>query len=343
MATAYISPVRLHVFAFAGFVFPVFWLFNLFILLWLIVRKSYFLIIPLVALGASLQHWNNSFQISAKTIKDPETLERPVSIMSYNTRMLDYYKHSGLPGAPGDIFDFIFKQSPDIICLQEYFTSLQREEYTPSAMAARFRHYGYRQVEYSKLRDGNTGYGLAIFSKFPIVDQGAIQFENSQNMAIYSDINVNGKMVRIFNNHLESIGFQDHELSVLDSLDFRMSESQKQGLKIIGRKLNRAFRMRSTQAEALARHVSNSPYPVIVCGDFNDIPVSYVYRTMRGKMKDAFRESGSGFGGTYNGRLPSFRIDYIFHSPEFDSYNFKRFHLDYSDHFPIMTTIDLKK
>ncbi len=284
----------------------------------------------------------NSFQLKGRSINDESTLLKPLKVMSYNTRMFDYYNHSGIEGAPDEVFKFILQQNPDVVCFQEYFTSLKKNEYTPTQIIARFRQYGYRHIEYLKPRTGNTGYGLATFSKYPITNTGAIRFEKSNNQAIYSDIDVNGTKVRVFNNHLESIGFKDGDLSVLDTLDFRMNEYQRRGLRNISQKLTRAFAMRSNQAEALARHISNSPYPVIVCGDFNDTPVSYVYRTMRGSMKDAFREAGVGFGGTYNGRLPSFRIDYIFYSPQFQAYNFKRFPIKYSDHFPIMVTIDLK-
>ena len=97
---------------------------------------------------------------------------------------------------------------------------------------------------------------------------------------------------------MESVGFKEHDLSVLDSLDFRMTRSQKDGLINISDKLNRAFSLRSKQAEAIAQHIENSPYPVIVCGDFNDTPVSYTYRMMKTGLKDAFRQSGFGFGGT---------------------------------------------
>lgn len=284
----------------------------------------------------------NSFQFKGRNINDESTLQKPLRVMSYNTRMFDYYNHSGIKGAPDEIFNFILQQNPDVVCFQEYFTSLKKNEYTPTQIIARFRQYGYRHVEYLKPRTGNTGYGLATFSKYPITNSGAIRFEKSNNQAIYSDVDVNGTKVRVFNNHLESIGFKDGDLSVLDTLGFRMNEYQRRGLRNISQKLTRAFAMRSNQAEALARHITNSPYPVIVCGDFNDTPVSYVYRTMRGSMKDAFREAGVGFGGTYNGRLPSFRIDYIFYSPQFQAYNFKRFPIKYSDHFPIMVTIDLK-
>lgn len=342
MVTAYISPIKLHVFAFSGYLFPLFWIINLIFLIWLSIRRSALLLIPLLSLLISWTHWANSFQISGKSIAEESELEIPLRVMSYNTRMFDYYKHSGIPGAPDEIFKFILQQNPDIICFQEYFTSLKRHEYTPTQIIARFRQFGYKHIEYLKSRPGNTGYGLATFSRYPITNSGAIRFVNSNNQAIFSDIDVKGKTVRVFNNHLESIGFKDGDLSVLDTLEFRMSERQRQGLRNISKKLNRAFAMRSNQADALARHIANSPYPVIVCGDFNDTPVSYVYRTMRAGMKDAFKEAGVGFGGTYNGRLPSFRIDYIFHSPQFDTYNFKTFPLKYSDHFPIMVTIDLK-
>jgi endonuclease/exonuclease/phosphatase family metal-dependent hydrolase len=342
MGTAYSSPDKLHIFAFVGFAFPALWIINLFLVFWLIFRRSWLILIPAIALAITYSHWTDVFQLRSNKVENITSLQQPLTVMSYNTRMFDFYDHSNLPETPQKTFEFILGQSPDIICFQEYFTSLKREDYTPHAIATKFRAYKHKQIEYLQTHKGNTGYGLAIFSKHPIIDGGAIRFERSRNLAIYSDIDVQGTVIRVFNAHLESIGFQDDDLNVLDSLDFIMSESQKQGLINISTKLTRAFNMRSSQAEALALHISNSPYLVIVCGDFNDTPISYVYRTMRGPLKDAFRESGFGFGGTYSGRLPSFRIDYIFHAREFNSYNFENFPIKYSDHYPIMTTIDLQ-
>lgn len=343
VATIYINPSTLHVLAFASFLSPVLWVLNLVIFTWLVFRGKLLLIVPLIALAITWQNWSNTFQIKGNTTSDTATLDMPVKIMSYNTRMFDYYKHSGLPGAPGKIFDFINSKEPDIICFQEYFTSHRRDGYSPRAIAAKLRNYNYRQVEYLRRQPGGTGYGMATFSKHPIINGGTIQFENSLNLVIYSDININGTVVRVYNVHLESIGFQEDDLNLLDSLDLTISERDRAGLRNIGQKLMRAIGPRAEQAKILAKHVQKSPYPVIIAGDFNDTPISYVYRISRGSLKDAFRESGSGFGGTYNGRLPSFRIDYLFHSPEFDSYNFKVLPLLFSDHFPIMATIDLNQ
>ena len=342
MGTAYINPSKLHIFAFAGFAFPALWITNLFLGIWLLFRRSWLTIIPALALTLSYSHSTDVFQIRGLQNYSKTEMNQPINIMSYNTRMFDFYNHSGLPETPNKTFEYILSKSPDIICFQEYFTSLRKDEYTPNTILSKFKAYQHKQIEYLQTHKGNTGYGLATFSKYPIIDGGQIRFKHSRNLSIYTDIDINGTIIRVFNVHLESIGFRDNELNVLDSLDFSMSESQKQGLINISTKLTRAFKMRSSQAEALALHISNSPHPVIVCGDFNDTPVSYVYQTMRGPLKDAFKESGVGFGGTYNGRLPSFRIDYIFHAPEFNSYNFNTLPIKYSDHHPIITTIDLQ-
>lgn len=341
--TSFIEPIHIHIFAFTGFFYPLFWILNIGALIFLLARRRWILtLIPIFAVILTINSWNSVFQFSKKE-KEISEMEEPIKIISYNTRMFDYYKHSGMDGAPDVIFDALLKENADIICFQEYFTTLAKEPYKPNSILAKFRHYKYKHIEYLHTRKGNAGYGLAIFSKYPIVNSGAIRFEKSNNLSQFSDITVNNKKIRLFNNHLESIGFKEDELSVLDSLDFRMTPYQKEGLRNISNKLNRAFSLRSKQAEAISRHIKNSPYPVIVCGDFNDTPVSYTYRKMKKGLRDAFIESGSGFSGTYNGQLPSFRIDYIFHDAKFNSYNYKRMDLEYSDHFPIMTTIDLGK
>ncbi len=341
--TSYIDPIKIHIFAFTGFFYPLFWLLNFGAFCFVLIRRRWILtLIPFFAIVLTWSSWDSVFQASKK-VKAREEMEQPLKLISYNTQLFDYYKHSKLKGAPEAVFDALLKENADVICFQEYFTTLYNDAYTPNAIIAKFRHYEYRQIEYLRTKKGNTGYGLAIFSKYPIVHSGVIRFDNSNNLSVFSDISVNNQKVRVFNNHLESVGFKEHELSVLDSLDFRMTPYQKAGLKKISNKLNRAFSQRSKQAEAISQHIKNSPYPVIVCGDFNDTPVSYTYRKVKMGLKDAFRESGVGFSGTYNGKLPSFRIDYIFHDPKFDSYNYGKMDLEYSDHFPIMATIDLKK
>jgi endonuclease/exonuclease/phosphatase family metal-dependent hydrolase len=339
MLTMYFSPAEIHILTFLGFLFPALWLINLIFLIIHALRRSKRLFIPLLVLALTFNQWTNNFQLSGTD--GPSQVNQPVKIMTYNSRMFDFYNWSGLPNTPDAIFDFIKKEDPDILCIQEYFTSERKEAFYPSHIVARLRNLRFRHIEYSHNNKRGTGYGIATFSKFPVINKGSLPFDSSQNMSIFTDINVSGSIVRVFNNHLESIGFKEHDYNLIESLKFEMDKKQRQGIQQIAQKMTRAFKQRSNQAEILSRHINNSPHPVIVCGDFNDTPTSYVYRKMRGDLKDAFRESGSGLGSTYNGRLPSLRIDYIFHENEFKSYRFKRHKIDYSDHFPISTLLEL--
>ena len=198
-----------------------------------------------------------------------------------------------------------------------------------------------KHLEYNIETSSGKKHGLATFSKYPIIDKKPLLFENTTNFSSQTDINVNGKKIRIFNNHLESIRLKRENYNFIDSLEFKSDIERRRGAYDIFKKLNIAFEHRAKQAETIGRHIENSPYPAIVCGDFNDTPVSYVYQKVRGDLKDAFIESGTGLGGTYNGNLPSFRIDFIFHDPGFKSYNYTRKKVNYSDHYPIISTLNI--
>jgi endonuclease/exonuclease/phosphatase (EEP) superfamily protein YafD len=114
-------------------------------------------------------------------------------------------------------------------------------------------------------------------------------------------------------------------------------------IRAIGSRLKTAFALRAEQAKVIANYISDSPYMVIVMGDFNDTPQSYAYRKIRRGNTDAFRKAGRGFGNTYRGELPSFRIDYIMHDEALVPYDFKRIKIDYSDHFPIITWLSMQE
>ncbi len=337
--TALISPAHTSVFAFTGYVFPLLWVFNFLLFVFWLFKRRWQALIPLIAIFITWSEWNHTFQWKGKGVEVSE-LQCPIKVMSFNVRIFDYYDAIG-KDTHEKIFDLIRKENPDVLCLQEFFTVKNKKQFSENYILRRLNQFKYKHIEYRSEKRGNRNFGLVTFSKYPIVEKNSLKFEQTNNFSIQTDINAFGHRIRVFNNHLESIRFSRQQLNFLDSINYRNGQERQDNIRAISNKLKIAFTNRATQAENIGRHIFNSPYPAIVCGDFNDTPVSYVYRKMRGKLKDAFQESGRGFGGTYNGQLPSFRIDFIFHDKRFSSYNFQRLKINLSDHYPIITTLDL--
>ena len=185
--------------------------------------------------------------------------------------------------------------------------------------------------------------GLVTLSKFPIIGKGEIRFSGSSNLVIFSDIQINNQLtVRVYNCHLQSYSIDPEDYNIADPSEFEPDSQEIKKARKISFKLKSGFVLRASQSRKLADHIRKSPYPVIVCGDFNDTPVSFTYRKVRGELKDAFVESGWGVSNTYNGKLPSFRIDYIFTDKKFSPLNYIRDKVDFSDHYPIRCQVGFK-
>jgi endonuclease/exonuclease/phosphatase (EEP) superfamily protein YafD len=160
-------------------------------------------------------------------------------------------------------------------------------------------------------------------------------------MVIYCDIKIETDTVRVYNCHLQSYGIKSSEYSVLDSLNF--GNQRLKELKTVGSKLMKGNIYRAGQVKKLANHIATCHFPVIVCGDFNDTPISFTYGKISSLLDDSFVESGWGISNTYRGELPQYRIDYIFHSNQFTAFNYKRHLVTYSDHFPISALLVKRK
>lgn len=336
----YINPARLVLPALFGLAYPYLLILNLVFLCYWAIRLKREAAIPLIAILLGWNHLNNLLPLNFKEANVPEShsRDRMIKVVSYNVHGFDVYKWKNDPEARSEIFQFIRTQEPDIVCFQEYYTS-SREGETHNDLAGQLGDLTENAVYFRTDRTNQKGFGMATYTRLPILKKSRIPFNSSFNGAMYTDLLFHSDTIRLFNVHLQSIRFEQEDFAFIDSMRLKYSNRQVQGIRHIGSRLKAAFAMRAGQAEVLANYIKSSPYPVIVAGDFNDTPQSYAYRKIRRGLHDAFRKSGRGFGNTYAGELPSFRIDYILYSDPLKSYGFLRNKTDYSDHFPISTWV----
>jgi endonuclease/exonuclease/phosphatase family metal-dependent hydrolase len=321
--SVFLSPEKIWVAALFGMAYPYLLIVNLiFIVLWAFI-KPWFMLISIAVILAGYSNIGNYLQFSGK-----KTSEKGIHITSYNVRY--FMGATDFPSKENadHILNFLRQEGSDIICLQEVRLNKRQIFDINNTKIADISHM---QLAHSS----NAG-GQLTMTRYPILNMGEIRFKNSGNMIIFTDVLIESDTVRVYNCHLQSYRLQKEEINSIDSMDFENQSKAKERLQELSGKFRDALIKRAEQAATLREHLNQCPYPAIVCGDFNDTPVSFTYRTVRGEdLKDSFIESGKGTANTYNGKLPSFRIDYILYSPKFTSYNFEVSTLNHSDHFPI--------
>lgn len=320
--SVFISPEKLWVAALFGMAYPYILVSNLvFIVLWVIIKPK-FALISLIFILAGYNQIGNYLQFSGR-----KTTEPGIKIISYNVKYFTGTSQFPSKENADHILSYLRQNNADIICLQEVrLNKRQIFDATNTKLP---------QINHMQLAHTSHEGGQLTLTRFPILNMGEIRFSNSGNMIIYTDMLINGDTVRVYNCHLQSYRLRPTEINTIDSMNFENNKENKTKIKALSIKFRDAIIKRAEQAATLREHLDQCPYPVIVCGDFNDTPVSFTYHTVRGDLIDSFTESGKGTANTYNGKLPSFRIDYILYSPRFTSYNFEVSTLDHSDHYPI--------
>ena len=320
--SVYIPPDKYWIPSFFGLAYPLFLVMNVcFVLFWLVFKPRYLL----VSLFTILIGWGF---ISRYVQLKGNVGEGDVKVISYNVQ--HFIADGSQPQIENakKIVSFLDELNADIICLQE--TRLRQNNIFNLSNTVKnlgsINHYQYART--------STTYGSVTMTRYPIINMGEIRFEESRNMSIYTDVIIQADTVRIFNVHLQSYQIDPNKYSIIDSLGVNQEKDLRE-VREMGSKFKKAFQMRAKQAREIRKYIDESPYDVIVCGDFNDTPVSFAYQKLRGDLTDAFVSSGKGVERTYIGKLPSFRIDNIFHSEKFESYNFQTYDFQLSDHLPV--------
>lgn len=343
IASAYsdrVSPNTVLFFSYLGLAFPVLCALNLcFVLYWLFVREWRLLLVALcafvVCLGPLMAYfpWH-----SRESVPEGKVMK----VLTYNVMSFAYKDHT--KKSPNEIIDYIARSGADIVCLQEYAVGKQKGLLTQGKVNEALSMYPYRSVILVRT-SGNINGGIAVFSKYPITSSRRIKYESDFNASSVHEIDVDGKKLTLVNNHLESFKLTMEDRSRYAAFLKNISTNAFDEIKgSIERKLGPAFKIRARQAEAVAKEIAAAKGDyVLVCGDFNDTPVSYAHRTVQGALVDAFAESGRGMGVTYNQNMFRFRIDNILHSRNMRSVNCTVDKVRYSDHYPLWCYITMEE
>lgn len=334
LLAAFISPKTFWPMAFFGISFPVLFVLNLAFVIYWGMQFRWWALLSAGMLLASVNNFLGNVQFRfGETIPG----KQDIKVMNYNCMLFDLYNWSHNKESRKIIFNVLQEETPDILCLQEFYTSEEKGDYNNADTLQKFLRAKNMHAEYTVTLRGFDHWGVATFTRFPIVRKGKIDFNtSSNNICIYTDVLIDLDTVRIYNLHLASISFGKKEYKFIDDLSKQeISDPELKESKNILRRLKKGFLERAGQTELVSAHMATCPYKIILCGDFNDTPSSFAYHTLAKELKDAFRESGSGIGKTYHGSLPFLRIDYILHDKGFSSFNYARYPETMTDHYPI--------
>lgn len=340
----YIKPTNSWIIAMLGLAFPIFLALLVgFIFLWLILklRRAWYSVIILLLGYKSI---GVSWAFNAASGFESKKAANQVRIASWNVaRFLEWKRNNSEKSQTRlKMLEQIKKQNADIICLEEFFHSPDSAFYNN---ISEIKGMGYPYYYFSYDPDGDYQYiGSAIFSKYPMLDTGMVRYfrPSMPEALVHADIKVNKDTIRVYATHLQSVQFRQRDYEAINEIK-SAEDSLLSNSKTVLAKLRKAMNLRSSQADIARKILDDSPYPIIFCGDLNDIPNSYTYFTIRGNMQDAFLKKGFGIGRTFSSLSPTLRIDYIFTDERFSIKQFTRVAKHLSDHFMIMADVELNK
>lgn len=343
-AASWVSPLRVKYLALFSLTTPFAVTANAaFILFWLFTRRKWRLFFSLAPLCifyklvfavVGLHLGKNDMAAGAKRLK----------VMTWNVHGLGIYDRPIDKTVPSRILDVIKQQQPDILCLTEFYTDWDdaMRPYTGHFL----REGGFK--EYRFIYDNTLGtkiyVGTAFYSRYPLENFRTIPLAHNIKM-LQCDVTLPGnRKMRNYFIHLQSFMLLDNEKNLIEDAKNHSHALEMNQSKSFARRFNTAYRKRAAQTDSAAAIIRQSPYPVLICGDLNDLPGSYTYTTLKGKLNDAFAEQGRGLGRTYNRILPTLRIDYIFYDPlVLRIKGFESPQLPLSDHNPVIANFELKE
>lgn len=322
----YINPQTIGVLPIFGLLYPLLFILNIFfILFWLLVNPKY-ITISILVLILGYNHVQRHVGIHSPEEKTEH--KDALNILSMNINLGTKLHHKNQNKQKEKHTNFLADtdiQNMDIICLQE------AHRFPKNLFAAWFPDWE---------TTAKTGVIDIIYSKYPIVDSGEIELKYAGFYCTWADIKTPLKTIRVYSVHFHSNKITPQTAKIFDQKGLE-DENSWSDIKYIFSRYNQASKIRVSEFELVRDHYLKSPYPVILCGDFNDTPESYVYHQISKDLDDSFCKAGTGLGYSYAGAIPMLRIDYMFMDESFELLENRVLHKKYSDHFPIISTVGI--
>lgn len=335
----YINPARWWLNGFTGLIVPYLLLVLVFFVIFWLLVKPILVWLPLLSLAIGWQQISVVFAWHAGSGFSKRKPENSLRIVDWNV-----HSFNGLSSnkeirklMPAEVAGSIHKMNPDVICLQEFNHAEQADNI---ALFSGEYPYHYFSKDYQRTNGGYQS-GCIIFSRYPIIDSGRITYPVAESL-IYADILKGSDTLRIYTTHLQSFKFKKADYDDIEKIRDQDEETLSAS-KSLFRKMKLAFSRRGIQANMVRKELDKSPYPAVICGDFNDVPNSYTYFQIKGVWQDAFLKKGFAIGRTFISLAPTLRIDYILASPRFEVKQFEMVDEDLSDHIMLVSDLLLKK
>ncbi len=317
----YVSPEKSGILSVVALGAPIIYLLDLAVMLYWIVRKRWYrAIVMSVIVVIGLFYLSRYYKLEIDRIYETKFTERKYTkVMTYNV----------YEGVKDGLFDYIATQNPDILCLQE----INENSYNWMALEAMF---GNTTINRSAIS------GNQILTKYRMVRKGEIEGLTT-SAGIWADVKIKSDTVRVIGLHLKSTSISPEDTKFLESHEYLLDSNRDSKLRSIASRLSENNQKRAVQAKIVEMFIEKSPYKVIVCGDFNDVPLSYTYQTIAKDLNDTFSEKAVGFAYTYNTRYKLLRIDNILVSPEIEVASYEvDSKIDLSDHYPVISRLTIK-
>lgn len=329
-----VNPAKVWLVSLSGIFFVPLMTLNLILLLWAVKRLSKSFVIPLLALIPSFFFIGRYVQLGTDEEVLPAVGGETIKVMTWNVGRFSLRDADAgindMEQCADSVFDFILSQDADIVCLQEF--RVMDKNRTRDYLSRKMKGY---TADYYMFPDAGGSFGNVTLSRIPVKDKGKIRFDQSANLAIYTDYAMGGRNFRVYNCHFESYNIS--ATGVLKALIQRDSTV----ITDTGIKMKRSITRRPRQVEQVFSHIEECPVESFVCGDFNDNPMSYTYYRMRRDREDSFIEAGEGFGATYARLWPMLRIDYILYPSRHRAVSNEIPRVGFSDHYPVISEIEL--